>query len=115
MATFSYAPDKSPELEEKPNVTPLKFGDGYEQRIGEGINLIKGVWNLTFNNRSQADATAIRDFFRARVSPGTGMESFDWTPPDESTAIKVVCRSWKRTRVNAAYASVSATFEQVIE
>jgi phage-related protein len=44
-----------------------------------------------------------------------GVEAFEWTPPNESTAIKVVCREWTKTVARANLNNVSASFQQVFE
>lgn len=111
MATFTAIPSYPLETDETPDVRVAKLGDGYEQRSAKSINALAQVWPLTFNNRTQEEADDIRTFLRARG----GVESFDWTPPGEDDAIKVVCRSWKRSRGAAGAYTVTATFEQVFE
>lgn len=115
MATFTYDPSPGAGLSETPRVEAVKFGDGYEQRAGTGINLVAQIWDLTFANRTLAQADAIVAFFRARSSVTSGLEAFDWTPPFASTAIKVVCREWQTTAHDSKFASVGARFEQVFE
>ena len=111
MSTFTWTPDFGAEQDNKPNVSRIKFGDGYEQRAAFGMNTNPQVWNLQFSNRDISEITAIDDFLRARG----GVESFDWTPPRASDPLKFVCMDWSRGLVSAAYDSLSATFEQVFE
>lgn len=90
METFTWTPDYSPQSEEEPRVLSQSYGDGYTQRVRDGINTILPGWELTFSNRTMAVYQAIRDFLRARG----GVEAFLFTPPGESTARKVICPKW---------------------
>lgn len=110
MATFTYTPDYGAQVSVKPRVRVAQFGDGYEQRIADGINTRPQVWSLQFNNRTDTEAGNITTFLEAR----NGVEAFDWTPPGGS-AIKVVCREWSKTVARYNLNSVSATFQQVFE
>lgn len=110
MATFTYTPDYGAQVSVKPRVRIAQFGDGYEQRIADGINVRAQVWSLQFTNRTDTEAGNITTFLEAR----NGVEAFDWTPPNGS-AIKVVCREWSKTVTRYNLNSVSATFQQVFE
>lgn len=111
MPTFTVAPDFSAQVTYKPRVRATRFGDGYEQRLADGVNTQPATWNLTFANRSDADTTTIHTFLAARA----GVETFDWTPPDAGSSIKVICREWQKTMNRNNLNTVSATFEQVFE
>jgi phage-related protein len=110
MSDFNYTPSYGLQADYKPNVLVTKFGDGYEQRVGEGINLVPQNWKLGFDNISTATADAIIDFLVGK----SGLTAFTWTPKG-GTEIKVVCRSWTKTYINVASRSVSCLFEQVFE
>lgn len=111
MATFTYTPDFGARRATKPRVRVVAFGDGYEQRQGDGINTRNEVWDLQFQNRTNSDTAAIIAFLEAR----NAVESFDWTPPNEVTAIKVVCREWNKSLDRFNLNAVSAQFERVYE
>jgi phage-related protein len=111
MSTFSYNPDYSAQLTRTPNVKQIKFGDGYMQRQAQGMNTTPEAWDLTFSNRTQTEADAIDDF----LSAANGIDSFDWTPPNEADPIKVICSSWQKTFVAAGATTITATFSQVFE
>lgn len=111
MAEFTYTPDFGAQANYKPRVRIAQFGDGYEQRAAEGINARAQSWNLQFNNRTNTEAGNILTFLEAR----NAVEAFDWTPPNESTAIKVVCREWTKTIARSNLNSITATFQQVFE
>lgn len=111
MPTFTYTPDYSAQVSYKPRVRTARFGDGYEQRQGDGINTQPQTWSLTFANRTNTDASGIQSFLSARA----GVESFDWTPPDSVTSIKVICREWQKTMNRFNLNTITALFEQVFE
>lgn len=108
METFIWAPEQTSAAEEvKFRVLSAKFGDGYEQSAGDGINTRESSWALTFFGR-QDRIDAIKAFLDAHG----GWRSFHWTPPGESAAIVVKCKAYSRPRGGGAVWRLSATFEQ---
>lgn len=108
--TFTYTPDYNAQLTQKPRVLEARFGDGYTQRVGDGINIAPRIWTLTFNTRTDDEIAPILAFLQAR----NGIEAFNWTDPDGVTGV-YVCREWRRTAVNKGINDLSTTFEQVFE
>lgn len=109
MPTFTWVPDYDATLNTKPRVRVIKFGDGYEQRQGEGINRQPRTYTLTFK-RPYAEIDAIAAFLYARG----GLESFDYTHPRRQPGV-FVCREWVRTSLARGVDSMAATFEEVYE
>ena len=95
----------------QPNVRVAEFGSGYSQRATFGINQDKKVWQLQWQNRSATDTNTIEDFLEARA----GVESFDWSPPDDTATYKWICKSWVKTMPYSNLFNITATFEQVFE
>jgi phage-related protein len=111
MATFpSITPTYGASKSSRPNVRIAQFGSGYSQRTTFGINQNPKSWNLTWQV-SETDADTIETFLDARA----GVESFDWTPIDEATSYKWICREWEKTIPYLNRATITATFEQVFE
>ena len=110
MSTFSYTPDNSAQVAVKPRVLTSKFGDGYEQRTGDGINIRPREWRLTFNTRSDAEIAPIVSFLESQ----NGIYNFDWTPPSGSAG-KWVCEQWQQTVVRYGINDLSANFREVFE
>lgn len=106
MSTFTDTPG-SASLTTKPRVRTAPFGDGYEQRLADGINNAPRSWSLVFN-RPTAEADVILAFFEAR----NGAEAFDWTPP-YGAAGKFVARDWSVQLIGPVAKSISATFDEV--
>ena len=111
MATFSYDPSFSATETSQPLVRTVVMGDAYEQRIQLGLQRDPKTWRLSFNNRDDTERDNILSFLEARK----GTDSFDWTPPNESSSGKYVCLDWTKQINVAGYATITATFEQVFE
>lgn len=92
-----------------PTVKPIRFGDGYEQRQGTGINRQPRKLALSFK-RPKAEIEAIDAFLKARGA----IESFDYTHSGQSTG-KYVCREWVRTNIAKGVDGLSMTFDEVFE
>lgn len=107
MATFTWLPSPNSRRESRPRILSAMFGDGYEQRVDDGINNLLPVWSLVFDVRSAADTTAIDNFLSANKST-----VFDWTPPF-GAAGKFICRSWDINALGPDTYEITATFEQV--
>jgi len=110
MATFTYTPSFTADLQEQPQIRTVQFGDGYEQRLAYGLNTQPKAWSLQFNNRDDAERDNILAFLRARG----GVESFDWTDPN-SYAGKWVCSEWRTSQVSCNFNNITVTFRQVFE
>lgn len=93
MATFTWTPDYPASSERTPRVKSVRFGDGYEQRIGDGLNTLLPSWSLSFSFRETAEIDALEAFLITHA----GVHNFTWTPPRSTTAGRYICRSWTRT------------------
>ena len=122
MATFNDAtvgtstggttPDYRANRSSRPNIKVIRLGDGYEQRIVYGLNQNHKEWSLEWTAKDSTDADAIEAFFDARADDAA---SFDWTPPDESSSSKWVCREWNRRHDYANVNTIQAKFVRVFE
>jgi phage-related protein len=108
MATFTWRASRSSSKDMTPRVRTAKFGDGYDQRVGDGINTQLRVWSVRFDNRDTAEANAIDDFLSAR----NGVDAFDWTDL-YGHAGKWVCEKWSRSASSGVTSTISATFREV--
>jgi len=111
VATGESTPDYGAQRVSQPITRTVQFGDGYQQRLQFGLNQNPRKWELKWTAKTNSVSDAIESFFDARK----GTESFDWTPLDEATALKWVCRSWNRTFDYPNINTITATFEQVFE
>lgn len=110
MATFTWAPDWGTQQNRKPRVKVASFGDGYQQRVADGINTNPKNWTVAFNARTDTEAGQIMAFLDLRA----GVEAFDWTDPD-GVAGKYVCSEYSKTDTRYNLNNVNATFVQVFE
>ncbi len=111
MALDSLPPSYACVLEEKPRVLAVAFGDGYSQRMADGINHIAAQWKLTWNAVTPADADTLCDYFRATG----GTDAVTWTPPRESTEKKWIVTQWTRSPVQPGHDRITAVLKQVFD
>lgn len=109
MSDFNYQPSYNASLARKPRIKAASFGDGYQQRIADGINNTPQQWSLNFQ-ASRADIDAIDAFLTARG----GLLAFTWTPSGFAE-VKVICSEWARSILTPNTGTISAKFEQVFE
>lgn len=107
---FSWLPEFSSTNTEEPAVKTIKFGDGYEARISDTINVNRQSWSLTFTEqRMKNQVSAIRAFLRDR----RGVESFTWTSPLNETG-SYVARKWT-VSTEQGFLTIKVTFDEVFE
>jgi len=109
MATFTAEPSYSSSLNLKPKILEAKFGDGYEQAVGDGINNKPRKYSLQFNNLNVVNGDAIETFFDTN---DTATTPFDWTPPTGSAG-RFKCKEHSRNYVSGFSSSITCTFEEV--
>ena len=109
-------PDKSMSKQSAPRVLVANFGDGYEQRIADGINTLNETYSLSFATRLKSDIDDIVAFFDTKH----GVVPFNFTIPDSNgsgseTTIKVVCDTYTQKYDYDNFYSATATFRRVYE
>jgi phage-related protein len=109
MGTFTWNIDYGASQEEEPRVRRAQFGDGYSQRVTDGLNDNMPKWSVRVVS-SPVTVEAARAFLAAQK----GVTAFDWTPPN-GTSGKYICSRWSRTIDDYGTATLSATFEMVPE
>lgn len=110
LSAISVAPTYGTKKENKPKTRNVRFGDGYEQFLTFGLNQNPKTYELRFEV-SNAHADIIEGFFDARAA--NNLESFDFTPPGESSSKKFVCENWSKSIPYLNRATIQATFRQV--
>ena len=116
LGSVQRIPDKNFSKKVSPTVLKIQFGDGYEQRIAEGINSIKETFSVGFTNRPKAEIDDIVAFFDNKK----GTTAFNYTIPDSNQGggektIKVVCEDYTQTYVYDDFYSCNATLRRVYE
>jgi phage-related protein len=109
-------PDKSFSNVFKPRVHLATFGDGYEQRLVDGINSIPQEFTLQFNKRTKEEVDNIIAFLESLK----GATSFNFTIPDTNSSgdertLRVVCDNFQQSYDYGDFYSCSAKFRRVYE
>jgi phage-related protein len=108
-------PDRNTTRNTKPKVLIASFGDGYEQRIADGINNLRQTFAVAFNNRTKDEIDDIVAFFDSK----NGVSAFAYTYPDTNnsgeTTVKVVCEDYTLNYTNSDFYGCTATFRRVYE
>src|SRR3954470_15174381 len=66
-----------------------KFGDGYEQRIVDGLNPLMTTWKLTWSMRPRQVLIDMNIFLATRYGA-----AFPWLPLRAITPVLVFCDTW---------------------
>tara|TARA_Y100001972_G_scaffold1729_1_gene1994 strand:- start:532 stop:873 length:342 start_codon:yes stop_codon:yes gene_type:complete len=112
MATFPIAnPLYNTRITPQPSVNVVSFGDGFEQRLTQGLNQNALSVNLVFE-LSQTDANTAISFLNSRITDG---DSFDYTLPSETSSRKFVCDSFPRSIPFLNRVRLSCVFREVFE
>jgi len=109
-------PDKTMTRQSNPKVLLATFGDGYEQRVADGINSIKETFSLQFRNREKAFVDDVIDFLDARK----GVTKFAFNVPDTNSGgnaqtIQVVCDNYTTNYEYDDYYTLSVNLRRVYE
>ena len=105
--------DKGFTRQNTPRIHAVSFGDGYEQRIADGINTLDQTMNVSFSTRPKAEIDDIVAFFESLGGVSKFRMTIDDSNGDET--IKVVCKTWNQTWAFDNFYSLTATFERVYE
>lgn len=107
MSDFNYIPSYQSEVSDEYAVDLAQFGDGYVATAPDGINPVKEVWRLRFDNIKLVDGEAIRAFLKTKA----GL-SFTWTPPGGTE------KRWRHIggvnmpRIGSAVVNLTCVFEE---
>lgn len=106
-------PDKGFTRKTSPRVFKADFGDGYSQRVGNGINVLNETFSISFANRPKADIDQITNFLETKA----GVTSFDFTYAEggSETTIKVLCSDWSQSWAYDDYYNLQTKLERVYE
>lgn len=106
---FTWSPSYRHTTESQPKIKKIQFGDSYTQRVNDGINNILPSINLTFDNISIEECSAILHFLEQRA----GTESFVFIPPQPRNIIgRYICEEWNDIRNFYNNYTISAKFDR---
>lgn len=106
VETFTWCPYVSATSAPEYRNRSSKFGNGYEQIVGDGPNNLVDSWPLTFVGK-EAEVAEIKAFLDRHA----GHKSFFWTPPlGELSFYRATAPAV--TTLGAGMYSLSTTFNQ---
>ena len=109
-------PDKGMTRSNEPLVFVAEFGDGYQQRVANGINNLKQEFSVSFATREKAEIDDIVGFFEST----NGVTAFDFTFPDTNASgneetVKVYVTQFSQNWDYDNFYTLRATFRRVYE
>jgi len=117
QSAFEATADRGMSRASTHRILTANFGDGYEQRVLDGINTKNDSFNLSFNNRTAEDINLIAAFFDNKAA-----KNFDFTVTDNftggnlsNTTMKVVCDTYSINYVRENFHSLTCTLRRVYE
>ncbi len=105
--TFTWSPDIGAQRRMKPHVYQIKLGDGYENRIADGINFMLPSWTVKFTG-SEAIVSQILNFLEGQQA----LTPFTWTDPLNNTGT-YICRDWNSSQIGFGVYQLNAVFEGI--
>ena len=112
MAAFPIAnPKYNYTITRQPTINVISFGDGFEQRLTEGLNQNPITLNLKFD-LSQTDSTTAINFLNARITDGA---SFTFLVPNENVTKNFVCLSYNTAIPFLNRVTLTCSFREVFE
>ena len=94
-----------------PRVLRANFGDGYAQRVGDGINTLDRKVKLQFRHITWAE----RDAMEAFLNRHAGYRSFLFWYPGDPAPAKWIAPSWSSDIADFNVASMQIDFERVFD
>lgn len=110
---FIWNPSYTSAIQHKPDVKPIRFGNGYEQRISQSLNPDLKTFQFNFDQRTEQEARAILHFLIDK----SAKKSFAYNPPNiyaETTyKTRYLCREWETNFVFKDNYAIKAKFEEI--
>lgn len=108
METFHWKVRPGMQLKQQPRNRVVRFGDGYEQRFADGLNVLLRRYTVMLSGPHAAMQSVDTFLIRHR-----GITAFLWQPPGQAAVSTYVCRNWSTVRL-AGRTEISGEFEQVV-
>jgi phage-related protein len=112
---FWWKPSYNAKIDNKPRIRYNQFGNGYQQRIPDGLNTSLVEFNLTFENRSELETVSILHFLRQR----NGQESFIYNLPtiysksSNNLNTRFICPEWGSSYISYNNYTIDCKFIEV--
>lgn len=111
--TFSppVAPDPGYVINNELRVLEADFGDGYSQRVVDGININREPVDFTWTNLYKVEKDYIDGFLKDRK----GAYSFFYTIQDDEEPRVFTCKVWSVERITVDNYTIIAKFKRVYD
>lgn len=104
---LSYGIDATEDI----NVEEINYGDNYSDSVTRGINPVRQVWNLVWEDITTLQKETLRNFFRNLA----GVDYFTWTPTGQVVNLKWKSKQIKSKPTGADLWTVTVTARQVFD
>lgn len=107
-----YTVDRGMTRQTEHRVLTSKFGDGYEQRVLDGINTKMESFSVSFKNRTRSSINLLAAFLDAQAG-----KNFTFTVTDQAgdSNVKVVCDKYNLVYNREDFHTLTTTFRRVYE
>lgn len=115
LPNFFWKPSYNSIVNSEPKVVKVQFGNGYQQRIPDGLNTSLVEFNLTFENRSELETVSILHFLKQR----NGQESFIYNLPtiysksSDNLSTRFICPEWGSSYISYNNYTIDCKFIEV--
>ncbi len=92
-------------------VLSASFGDGYSQRVLDGLNTVIESWDMNWEVLTLSEKDVIVNFLDSMA----GYKAFGYTMPGETVRKKWICKKYSATPLARGIYSLTATFERVYD
>jgi len=110
--TTVYA-DRGVSINTQPRVILANFGDGYEQRIADGINSLKLIVSLSFSPRENTEIDDIISYFD--YLKGVTPFNITYNNSNGNQTFKVIIDQWDKSFLNSFTSAATASGRRVYE
>lgn len=107
LQNFTFCPRVNPVGQNTYRTRVAQFGDGYAQRVQDGINAKRSSWPLEFVG-SEEEIKPVQDF----LDQHAGYLPFLWTPPLGTEKEFVTPEGYSLTAIHSGLFSLSVTLVQ---
>ena len=116
-SAFEAVADRGLSRQSKHRVLTARFGDGYEQRVRDGINTKEDMFSISFKNREAEDIALIAGFLDDKAAT-----NFDFVITDTfssgsltTSTLKVVCDGYTINYDRENFQSLNCQLRRVYE
>lgn len=107
----TYISQESSSTREYRNIV-VSYGNGYEQRVADGLNAKRDKWTVIWENLTLTDFTTLL----TALDAAAGTDYFTWTAPGDSVSKKFVQDGpFTKTVKSGGWYDVSVPLKQVFD